>query len=64
MNIAINAAALAAAPAAALASVPKSLKLDPIFELIEEHKQAVKDLDAHCRFEERLADTIPDEKEE
>ncbi|WP_029587544.1 hypothetical protein [Bradyrhizobium sp. URHD0069] len=58
MNLFATAAAGVALPAAALRSSPSAAAKapEPIFALIDAHKQATKDLDAHCRREEQLAD--------
>ena len=60
----LQSAAVAAIPAVALPSAAAlaAAGTDPIFGLIEKHKQAAKDLDARCCLEEHLADVIPDEK--
>ena len=54
--VAIPAVALPTATALAAAGT------DPVFALIEAHKEAERDLNEHCCLEEHLSDIIPDEK--
>ncbi|MGY4193364.1 hypothetical protein [Bradyrhizobium sp. USDA 4520] len=61
MNMFVSSAAAAvAAPAVALASAPESD--DPIFDLIEAHKAAERDIDEHILLEDQLCAIIPEEK--
>ncbi|MBR1210244.1 hypothetical protein [Bradyrhizobium sp. JYMT SZCCT0180] len=57
-----SAAALVAAPSVALASMPKLAEPDPIFALIEAHKEAERDYDEHCVLDDHWCAIIPQEK--